>query len=480
MPKISSLDSSDLIDRLQRWTKYFTLAVVIVNLLAVVYASNKLRPGADDYCYGLVAGQFGLIGGAVHWWNTWNGFAFPMLLGNIFVGVPLAQMPLKFASAIPFLVTALMVGLTVLAMAPQLWRGKSMKWLLIPLMAFLWWSFLWANASLGGTLLANPPIASNEVMLLAQGLTHWQTLNSTYVCVILAVLLGGGWLINRSQQANLLSYGLFFLLGLIAGTAHITMALSILAFGFSVFVGSRFLGMPLSRTHTLQALYFLAAVLIAMCICHFLSPGAQLRKGLLGAPFAFTIFNVVNLFYFVVSFSFKLWVLSFWNVGALLVLLITTSFFFIRADLITQERAKRLLLLGASLAVFALIQILVSRFSEAFTYVAYWHYVNPLVCIFLAIFFSAISLAYWLSALSQDLIYRLVASAVLIGTLMLGLSTNIFMVEAIYLRETSWALGAAPTEGVTDIEDAKGWQMDCWNKLNQLRPTATMRQSVQK
>jgi hypothetical protein len=284
-------------------------------------------------------------------------------------------------------------------------------------------------------------------------------------------------LFHAKSLSPITSYVLFFLLGLISGTSHITLSLSVIVFGALWLVGSQALSVTYSKQRRLELLCFLIAVFIAMLLCHYVSPGAQLRKGLLGTPFVFNVFNVVNLFYFTVSFSFKLWVLSFFNVGALLVILISGSFFFIRANLIKKEQALGALKLAIGLSLFALLQILISRFAEAFTYVAYWHYVNPLVCIFLAIFFFGIAIAYGLSKLSLNPVYLLIAGATLAGSLVVGLSTNIFMVEAIYLRETSWALGAAPTEGVTDIEDAKGWQIDCWSKLNALRPQVIERQA---
>ena len=191
-------------------------------------------------------------------------------------------------------------------------------------------------------------------------------------------------------------------------------------------------------------------------------------------------FGIVNLVYFVSSFSFKLWFLSYFNVGALLTIFIAASYAFLCPGFISALQVEKLIKLGIGLGIFALIQILVNRLSEAFVYVAYWHYVSALVCIFISLLFFGLAIGRSLRVKVDNQAYQMLAAACLIGGLLVGVSSAIFMVEAIYLRETSWALGAAPTEGVTDIEDPNGWQMNCWNHLNELRPTVITRQPIAK
>jgi len=462
--------------RLPGFAKFFTLTIVLVTILAVVFASHKLRPGSDDYCFGWISAQYGLIGGVVHWWNIWNGYVFSMFMGNLLVGLPLAHLSFGAASAIPFLFTSLLLGISVIALAPKVFATAFEQILALCLAIFLWWVFLWAPESFGLALVKNPPIATNENILMAQGLAHWQTLNGIYVCVILFVLSAWGFLWNRAQQSNLLLYGAFFLLGLVTGLANITLAVSVVAFALFTWLVSRFFQTSISRARLIQCICFLSAVLISMLLSHFLSPGAQLRKEMLGSSFQMSAFGIVNLVYFVSSFSFKLWFLSYFNVGALLTLLITASYAFICPGFISAEQVEKIVKLSVGLGIFALIQILVNRLSEAFVYVAYWHYVSALTCIFISLLFLGLAIGRSLRTKVDSRAYQMLAAACLISGLLVGLSTAIFMVEAIYLRETSWALGAAPTEGVTDIEDPKGWQMNCWNHLNELRPAAITRQ----
>lgn len=465
---------------LTRLATIFTMGITLLTILALIYASHKLRPGSDDYCFGWITAEHGLIGGVAHWWNIWNGYVFSMFMGNLLVGLPLAQLPFGVASAIPFLFASFLLGISIIALAPKVFAKIFDRVFIFCLVVFLWWVFLWAPESFGLALLKNPPIASNENMLMAQGLAHWQTLNGIYVCVILVVLMAWGFLWSRAEQSNPLLYVLFILLGLLTGLANITLAVSVVAFAIFIWLVTFIFQISISRTRLFQCICFVSAVIVSLLLSHFLSPGAQLRKEMLGSSFQMSAFGIVNLVYFVSSFSFKLWFLSYFNVGALLTVFIAASYVFLCPGFISAQQVEKLVKLGVGLGIFALIQILVNRLSEAFVYVAYWHYVSALVCIFISLVFFGLAIGRLLRVKVDSQAYQMLAAACLTGSLLVGVSSAIFMVEAIYLRETSWALGAAPTEGVTDIEDPKGWQMNCWNHLNELRPAAITRQPIAK
>ena len=466
--------------RLPRFATFFTMVISLMTILALVYVSHKLRPGSDDYCFGWISAQYGLIGGTAHWWNSWSGYLYLMFMASLLVGLPLAHLPFGIASAIPFLFSSVLLGVTVIALAPKVFVASFNRIFIFCLTIFLWWVFLWAPESFGLALVKNPPIATNENMLMAQGIVHWQTLNGEYVSALLVLLLVWRTLWGRVRQTNVMLYAAFFLLGLVTGQANITLAVSVIACALLASLICLFFQISISRARIIQCICFLLAVLISMLLSHFLSPGAQLRKEMLGSSFQMSAFGIVNLVYFVSSFSFKLWFLSYFNVGALLTVFIAASYAFLCPGFISGQQVQKLVKLGIGLGIFALIQILVNRLSEAFVYVGYWHYVSALVCIFISLLFFGLAIGRLLRNKVDSQTYQMLAAACLIGGLLVGVSSAIFMVEVIYLRETSWALGAAPTEGVTDIEDPKGWQMNCWNHLNELRPAAITRQPIAK
>ena len=103
----------------------------------VVGSTIHLRPAADDYCFGSVTAQYGVVDGVIYWWNNWSGFAFSMMLGNLLVGLPLAALPLSFASAIPFLSVAFAMGLLLMSIAGLKLKLVS-KIFFVCFIAFCW------------------------------------------------------------------------------------------------------------------------------------------------------------------------------------------------------------------------------------------------------------------------------------------------------------------------------------------------------
>ena len=80
------------------------------NLVWLVAVSRRLRPSADDYWFGAVVAEHGVIGGVAHWWATWSAYPVQLLLGNLLVGAPLVYLPVRLISAVPYLVALVLTG----------------------------------------------------------------------------------------------------------------------------------------------------------------------------------------------------------------------------------------------------------------------------------------------------------------------------------------------------------------------------------
>ena len=116
--------------RLPRFATFFTMVISLMTILALVYVSHKLRPGSDDYCFGWISAQYGLIGGTAHWWNSWSGYLYLMFMASLLVGLPLAHLPFGIASAIPFLFSSVLLGVFMVGIlmgSGILWARFSQK-----------------------------------------------------------------------------------------------------------------------------------------------------------------------------------------------------------------------------------------------------------------------------------------------------------------------------------------------------------------
>jgi len=465
--------------------KFSQVALLVVLLIIsslvvwVVWQSQYLRPAGDDYCYGAITAEHGILGGVVHWWNIWSGFIYAMFSGNLFVGFPLALLPLSLASAIPFVVTAVGMGITFIFLQKESSANIRFLVFLIPISMFCWWTFLW------GSPFVNPRISS--LVILASGLTFWQTINGQYVLVMNVLVIA--FAILRFQFAYLQhrhfqTLFLVVLLGLISGSVGTALSLSILSVAICVLVW--FIGMTLTKkTNDVAAeqsrrelqfwgILFLST-LMSMVICHIFSPGSHIRTQAISPNYSITFDRGLYIIASTFTGGVKIWLKSFFNYGALASLILMASIYFAgnKAKMINGSQ-KNLSKTAIFLLGFALLQCFINRLSEEFTYQGYWHFVSPLVCTFLSLLLFGASLGLYVARQSGFLLKSLVLILFVIA-LWVGVGANLLMVEAIHARYSMWIKGPAPGEGISDIANPNGWEMDCWNKLNNLRPSPTSR-----
>jgi hypothetical protein len=434
----------------------------------VIGASIYLRPAADDYCFGSVTAQYGVIGGVIYWWNHWSGFVFSMMLGNLFVGLPLAVLPLPFVSSIPFLCVAFGMGFLVLHIT-----GIKLKLItqvfFICFIAFCWWQFLWLPMSIDSIPYFGRPETN--------GLTFWQTLNGTYVLQlqILLVLFAYATRCISAHRSQITYSTLAAFTGALAGFSGTALSVSVVAFSALVLIG-----LQLTNLHNRESWkhYWLVlgiSTTIGLWICHAYSPGNHLREQAIGVDFDISIAEMVGILFTSLLQGFRKWVKFYFNLGGISLFVLICGFSYQMAKLNLFFGKSKELWFGLAFAFFALLQCCVSRLADQLTYIAYWHYISALVCVFLSIYFLASYSGCWLHTRIQNRRVNSSSMALLIGLIILGAYGNSLMAGEMRLREKVWAHGPANLEGVSDIEDPAGWQMDCWKKLDAYRDIKTIR-----
>ncbi len=263
--------------------------------------------------------------------------------------------------------------------------------------------------------------------------------------------------------------------GVLAGFSGTALSVSVIAFSALVFIG-----LQLTNLHSRKSWkhYWLALGInttIGLWICHVYSPGNHLREQAIGVHFDFSITEMVGILFTSLLQGFRKWVKFYFNLGGISLFVLICGFSYQMAKLNFFFGKSKELWFGLALAFFALLQCCVSRLADQLTYIAYWHYISALVCVFLSIYFLASYSGCWLHRKIQNRYIDSLSMTLLIGLIILGAYGNSLMAGEMRLREKVWAHGPANLEGVSDIEDPAGWQMDCWKKLDAYRDIKTIR-----
>lgn len=448
----------------------FILVLIGFNFLLTLYSSHWLRPAADDYCLAWIAGKSGVIGSTIGSWNTVNGYLVSVFSASIWVGWPLAHLPLSIASLIPFMAAALGLGLFIACLLSTfLGLGKVKIILSSMIIAFCWWIFLWAPEAYDGLIFTTNSFQMRETFLLAYGLTHWQTSNGLYVLQLVTVLLGLWGVVYFNPKQKAIRYCSYLFLGLISGMTGPTLAASIILFTFAILIYWRISHVKNGNDFQSELYFFVFAALAGLLITQFLSPGNYQRQAMVGTSFVLSPMQLIELIDVSFRFTVRLWFSGYLSLGALLTFILSfgVSFFYINAE--TADKIKPIRDFGFLFGLFAFLQIFINRAAEFFAYQGYWHFISPIVCIFISICFLGVWAGAFIGQSEGRFNFSTAIKFSLVLVTLMGTSANLYMVKSIYQRQALWSGGAAPTPGVTDI-DVK-WVRGCWVELNKLRPT---------
>ena len=437
-----------------------------------LWAAADLRPSADDYGFGLIVARHGICAGLGRWWMEWTGYLFPYFLNNLLVGWPMAHLPFALASSLPFVLTALGMGLGVTAVL----RGPAPRPLIRagwPLLGVCFWLvFLWGSGAAGET--------DDGVMLMGRGLTHWQTLNGSYISQFAIMLIAGLWVWRHATRRRSFTLALAILLGLLAGFSSSALSLSLFVW-FSGTLGVALLRRFLARRRagstrskrterTGHRVTFLAALMLAAYVAHAWSPG-QARRAEILQPTAinFTVSQTLDYARFTVPYAVGYWGRTFVNTGAVVVLL--ASFAAGYAAAAEPHINRRRFRAGWRLASFALLHALVTRSAEFLTFRGYWHFVTPYAAAFVATVCFGVAAGGW--ARRHPGVPARAARAAAVTASVLAAAAAIWIVSfgarEIETREQAWRHGAASMEGVLDLDQPSGSELKYWRQLGQYR-----------
>jgi hypothetical protein len=209
------------------------------NFLLTLYISHWLRPSSDDYCLAWMAAKLGVVGSTIGSWNEINGYLVSVFSASVWVGWPLAHLPLSIASLIPFMVAALGLGFVVACYCSKFLEFQIRGIVFASVFfAFCWWIFLWAPETYDGLIFTTNSFPVRETYLLAYGLTHYQTANGQHILQLVTVLIGLWVLVYFAPRRKEVNYFSFLVLGLFSGMTGPTLAASIILFSLILYIYS--------------------------------------------------------------------------------------------------------------------------------------------------------------------------------------------------------------------------------------------------
>lgn len=429
--------------------------LIVIVFFAILINARHLRPAADDYCTGFIA-QYGVFGAPAHMWSTWSGYFFTMFIENITNGLPLLHLPWSISSAIPFILSAVGLGFTAYILLPKSSENLNPVFL-IPLLAVLWWAFIWIPVAFFGV--------RNE---LANGLTHWQTLTSGYMLTteILLCICAYLWrLSNHIDYAFLVSI-IFLISGLLFGFTSEPFNLAAIAV-FGLYILHRIFFKRASAI-TKKQIYWIVfglSIIVGFIFAH-LSPGNLARTALIKPDLSFSLDRMEFLFFWTIPYAVQRWLSAYFAFQGIIVFIIVFSLQFFSVRKLSDLEQHQYLLRGMQLSSFGLLLFMIARFGEAFSYEGYWHFVTPLLVSMLSIYFFATYVANKVRFLTSKWINRVILVSLLIS-LSVALKADFLMMQSIQMRAIAWSQGQAPLSGISDIETL--WVRGCWENLIRLR-----------
>lgn len=444
----------------------FTVASIALGVFGlsvfvyVVWASRLLRPAADDYCFGYVAGR-GPVAAVWHWFTTWGGDVISYASTTALVGMPLANLPWPLVSSIAFIAAVVSATIAVLVVShvPAYSRSRRDLLWLVPaaVIPMAWWSYWW---------IPSLTTTSNNAVALARATTFWQNINAGYV-VPTALAVATLVLVDRHAVRPWLRRLAFAGVGLAVGLAGPVLAVSIVIVATGLLLLSEFFGRSL--TWAARADYLVLAVaIVAGASIAYLSPGSQARSQATSPSGELSLQRLVP---WTFPDALSNWGDVALNAGTLVAttLVVVAGYLIQRAGV--HLNSTKILRLSGVLILLSLVMSIVSRASEFLVYRAYWHLVPIGTTWFVGITAAGLAAGGWLARRSPSLQFyagmTLVLTTVLVTVPMLILGTGT-LVAVVQKRHMAWDVGPAPLETLTDIEDGSGW-VRCWVDLEQYR-----------
>jgi len=430
------------------------LAFYCVFLLGVL-ASLRLRPANDDYW--IIAEAFsGIPASLVFWWESWSGFATTFSLNVLVVGLPGIYLPWGVVSAVPFVLTGLVVGAVLSFMLAWStgWYGWRGAMALTPVGAVLWWTFLWGTALIGP---ASP---------LILGLTHWQNLNAAYVLPFSLLIAGYAWVLvlerPTRRHARLV---LILILGLATGLSHLVISMSVLVtLGIVIAVGLLTRSRPDGWSLVLSAAYATVAILVGQVVA-LTAPGSRIRRNAISPEVPFSIEHTIGSLAQIIAQTVTDISTIVFAFGTLIVVGAGVLGALVLGNRFAPTIVNRLRVLLYSGLLLSITTGLVNNALEIVVGFGYWHRSAMAVAVF---FTAGLGGAYAGAFLKVRNIPKSGRSIVVLGVLMvlLSLGSTAKLFESALHRQSNWEVGPAPLPGAfDDINGPQPWITRNWQVI---------------
>lgn len=425
----------------------------------VVIQSLKLRPISDDYCFASTAGE-GLVSATKTWWLTWSGDVVGIFISTAITGWPLVFLKWSVGSAFAFMLAALSLSLVLYLLITEITAmTRNYKWMLVASMSALvpiaWWSFWWITPLLAPT--------SDEILLLPNTITFWQTINTGYV-ITTSIAVVCFLAVDRLPQR--FASTLMFSAGLVAGLSGPVLAISLITLAlFTLIWLSRHNSAEMSRKKNYFA-YIMGG--ITGLTTAMLSPGTTARRSVLSQNPTIPDLDLIELLWW--TFPQAIWefMVAILGLGTVLVMLFFGAIGIILSNNIKISDFANAKYRFTQLLLFSLLLSIFSQISEAFSYPAFWHLIQIYMLIFVLSVYGSFIIGIRIGKRIQRRTPGLVA-VTLIATQVAMVLSVLEMGEAIESRYDSWSQGAAPLYQIADIESNPGYVWTCWNNIGKFR-----------
>lgn len=442
----------------------FSLAVFVAVFGSIVFQSTRLRPIADDYCFGSSATD-GPVGSVVGWLTGWTGSPFSVATQVLLTGWPVAALPVGISSSVSFIAAGLAVGLLVSYFLRANWGATPIKSSLLVVVVATGWFVSFRVGQIIELRAGDDPIG-NRSWVFAEILTHWQTVNSGYVTASsLAMLLLGWSLLSPPSRSRRKRYVAIGLASLAVGWTSYVLAAAIAGAFLLVSLGIR-----LRESSSLpRTLGFSAVSIFAGVLTTFLFPGARARTDANVESSADLLLEAIRN----APSGLGTWVSDVFSAPTLFALLLGVTV----ASLGLEKRPSRLeprpegiagILFLASLLTYILNEIV-----AVLMYGGLWHAVPGRLLIFqaallLGVFLARLGRPREMKSTGLARILSVLETLTVLGVVFLTILGSVVLASSISSRQASWEAGPAEIRGITFMEDRDAeWVGECWVNLEE-------------
>lgn len=451
---------------LRRYSTGLVLAIFVGVFGYILVQSTRLRPISDDYCLGASAVD-GPFHSLIFWLTNWSGSPFSSLTQALLTSWPLAGLPLGISSSISFVAAGIAVGLVTAYLLQARWAHAPFKTSLLVISVTTGWFVSFRVGQVLELRAGDDPIG-NRSWVVAEILTHWQTVNSGYVTASSFAMLLLGWSFMsprlKSHRSRYIAIGLA---SLAVGWTSYVFAAAIAGAFLLVSFGIRLReASPLMRSLAFSAVGILSGVATS-----FLFPGARARTDAnVGSSIDLLLEGLRN-----TPSGLGEWVSDVASAPTLFAFLLGI----VVASLGLANRPSELSSppqwVSGFLLLASLLSYILNELVAALIYGGLWHTVPGRLMIFVAALLLGVFLVRIIK--SRDSITSEVARVVsvlqtliVVGVLALTVVGAVVLGASIGSRQVVWEQGPAEIRGLTFMDDREAeWVRECWDNLEEAR-----------